>query len=146
MQFGIGIVTNLDGSLKESYQSAGSALQYVLSLGENEMVFGSDVPLQPHMESYKYFPIMAGIVKMFRLTNQEWREQVHTLFQRVGSELLADQDIRMLIHWLRQMLGRELMDLSDSLKDYFVGEQAQLWRSELDTRSGCRRWKPCCWK
>lgn len=132
MQFGIGIVTNLDGSLKESYQSAGSALQYVLSLGENEMVFGSDVPLQPNMESYKYFPIMAGIVKMFRLTNQEWREQVHTLFKMVGSELLADHDIRMLIHWLRQMLGRELMDLSDNLKDYFVGEQAQLWRAELD--------------
>ncbi|KQO17866.1 helix-turn-helix transcriptional regulator [Paenibacillus sp. Leaf72] len=134
MKFGIGIVANLDSalSLKESYQSAGSALQYVLSLGENEMVFGSDVPLQPHMESYKYFPIMAGIVKMFRLTNQEWREQVHTLFQMVGSELLADHDIRMLIHWLRQMLGRELMDLSDNLKDYFVGQQAQLWRAELD--------------
>lgn len=132
MKFGIGIVANLEEGLKESYHSAGSALQYVLSLGENEMVFGSDVPLQPHMESYKYLPMMAGIVKMFRLTNQEWREQVHALFQRVGYELLADHDIRMLIHWLRQMLGRELMDLSDNLKDYFVGKQAQLWRAELD--------------
>ncbi len=131
MLFGVGVIVRFASGLAESYRSAVAAMHYRLALGEEEMVLATRVPAQPERDVYYFFPMMTGAVKMFRAANPAWRDQVMQLFKRMERDLLADQEIHMLIHWLIQMLGKELAGVSEQFNPYFQGAGKEAWSERI---------------
>ncbi|MNZ82102.1 Regulatory protein SoxS [compost metagenome] len=129
---GVGSIEREWIEVNRSYKSALDALQHKLSLGKDAIIMSEDLPVETSRIWSKHLQLIADFVKEFRLSSGEWREQLERIFDGLESDVLKDEDIRMLLQMLMDMLSRELIDLSDSLQDQLKGEAYKIWKRAVE--------------
>lgn len=135
LSLAIGIGPVVDGweDLPASYQAANAALKHKLSLGQNMVVMSEGIPdHKSSLQSYKYLQLFSEIVREFRIADEGWRLKVEGMFDSLQKDSMKDEQIRMLLHALIQMMGREVGDMSDSLRKTFDNPTIGIFYSELD--------------
>ncbi|MBD3921220.1 helix-turn-helix domain-containing protein [Paenibacillus sp. PR3] len=131
LSFGIGAIESHWSGLDQAFKTASSAMEHQLAIGHNAVMVMDSLPREGQTTMFDYMGMCADIAGAFRLANESWRERVDFMFIQLENSAPKDEDIRSLIELLFGMLGRELKELSDSLRDCFEGEQAEAWHKRL---------------
>ncbi|WP_168735400.1 helix-turn-helix domain-containing protein [Cohnella fermenti] len=131
LSFAVGSVAARWAELPASYRDALAALNRTISIGHGPVTDIDDVPSEQKPEMFQYMQLCAECVQEFRLTNERWRECLDQIFRQMEADAPKDEDVHSLMRLLLQMLGRELKDLSGSLRDCFEGAQASDWADKL---------------
>ncbi|WP_138751837.1 helix-turn-helix transcriptional regulator [Paenibacillus sinopodophylli] len=135
LTFGIGPIVEGLVPISTSYKVAMDAMLHKLSLNKEAIVMSDDMPGHAGNKSYKYLQLAADLVREFRLSTGNWREQLEQLFESLEADCLKDEDIRMLLQTMMDMLGSELGHISEVLHEYFTGEKAENWKHTMENTS-----------
>ncbi|MBB6734882.1 helix-turn-helix domain-containing protein [Cohnella zeiphila] len=123
--FGIGSAVGRLEDVEASFRSASEALQHRLSLGQETVLVGDELPKGDLSHVLPYLSMVSELVKDFRLSNDGWRNRLQELFESFRKEPLRDEAIRSLLQTLLQMLSREVGVVSEELNAQMSGEKAE---------------------
>lgn len=135
LAIGVGPVVEGLEAIPESYNAADMALQHKLSLGQGMVVMSDELPDKSMLQSYKYLQLFSELVREFRIADENWRHKLDELFSSFRKDHIRDEEIHMLLHTLIQMMGRELGELSDSMRKIFGEASLQSYYIEIETGS-----------
>lgn len=107
--------------IDRSYKAALDVLQHKLSLGQEAIFLSEDLPQATERRWHQDVMMISELVRDFRHLDGEWRMRLDQWFERMASDCLKDEDIRMLLQMLIDMLGYELASLSEEIHNYFHG-------------------------
>ncbi|NGZ73924.1 helix-turn-helix domain-containing protein [Saccharibacillus alkalitolerans] len=138
---GIGPVVQGTERIFASYEAADSVLRHKLLLSGEIMLADSGDSAPQLLETYKYLQTIAELVKRFRMSSGQWREQLDVLFDEFEQDFVKDEAIRSLIQALLQMLGREVAVMSDGLQEALSGERTAEFERELSEATTLARVK-----
>lgn len=94
--------------LSASYSTATVALGHKLTRDNLAFIQIEELENRPVSDTFSYWPQIAEIAKMFRLTHEQWRELLAHLFTDFRRSLLRDQDIYMIVETMTKLLKKEI--------------------------------------
>ncbi len=113
---GIGPIVQSVERIRSSYEAAESVMRHKLLLHDDVMLADAEDSAPQLLETYRYLQTIAELVKQFRMSNGQWREQLDLLFAEFERDFVKDEAILSLIQALLQMLGREVAVMSEGLE------------------------------
>ncbi|GGN96307.1 helix-turn-helix domain-containing protein [Saccharibacillus kuerlensis] len=114
---GIGPIVRGAENIRISYEAAESVIRHKLLLSGDIVLANAEDSSPQLLETYKYLQTIAELVKQFRMSNSQWREQLDKLFGEFERDFVQDEAIRSLIQALLEMLGREVAVMSEGLQE-----------------------------
>ncbi|WP_037289789.1 helix-turn-helix domain-containing protein [Saccharibacillus sacchari] len=120
---GIGPIVQSAERIRASYEAAESVMRHKLLLSDDVMLADAEDSAPQWLETYRYLQTIAELVKQFRMSNGQWREQLDLLFAEFERDFVKDEAILSLIQALLQMLGREVAVMSEGLEEGLSGAQ-----------------------
>lgn len=130
--FGVGHVEQEWEQVGQSYKAAVDVLQHKMSLGKEAVIMSQDLPGDSNRKWYKYMQISSELVREFRLLTGEWRANLDKVFERLETDCLKDEDIRMVLQTMMDMLGNELSEMSGDLHKHFKGAEIEAKQREAE--------------
>ncbi|OWA36818.1 AraC family transcriptional regulator [Saccharibacillus sp. O16] len=121
---GIGPMVRGAEQIRLSYEAAESVMRHKLLQSGDILLAAAEDPSPHLLETYRYLQINAELVKQFRMSNGQWREQLDSLFEAFERDFVQDETIRSLIQALLQMLEREVAVMSDGLQQALSNQEA----------------------
>jgi len=116
--FGLGVQVAHLSELASSYETAISAINFKMSIGNNSVIAIADFGLQQNYNVLKELKLIQQLIQTFRLGNPEWERHACELFgQLTRNWQPKDDTIRLLQYFLYllsaefKMMGKEAMRL-----------------------------------
>lgn len=131
LRCGIGPVVQGPEQIGASFEAAESVMRHKLLMSGDIVQAGAEESSPRLLETYKYLQTIAELVKQFRMSNGQWRDQLERLFEEFERDFVQDEAIRSLIRALLQMLRREVAVMSDALQEALSEEQTVVFEQRL---------------
>ncbi len=128
---GIGPIVRGAQQIRVSYEAAESVMRHKLLQSGDILLADTEDSTPRLLETYRYLQTIAELVKQFRMSNGQWREQLELLFQEFERDFVQDETILSLIQALLQMLEREVSVMSEGLQQALSREQAEALEQRL---------------
>jgi AraC-like DNA-binding protein len=111
-------VTGL-AEIRNSFDDALTAMQYKMSLGNNQVIGFADLVGKVSGDTYKYFQLFDTLVQDFKMANPSFVNQLTLFSQYLDQDVLKDDEIGLLLEYLLGLLERTLEELPSEIKQFW---------------------------
>lgn len=112
---GFGGTTDEISGVHSIYNDSITALQFKMSLGDNQVISLEAVQSRFSNDTTKYVQMVNAMVQDFRIASPAWEEKLEQLYYQLKQETLKDADLRFVLHYLLRLFHRELEGMMPKL-------------------------------
>ncbi|UQZ84176.1 HTH-type transcriptional regulator YesS [Paenibacillus konkukensis] len=116
-----------------SFEEAAAALQYKMSLGNNQVIRYEEIAAAGQGDTHKYFQMMDAMSQDFRIADSGWQLQVDQFAECLEQDVLKGAEIVHLLQYWARLLERTLDGLSGEVADYWHETVAPRLTEALET-------------
>ncbi|OXM85785.1 helix-turn-helix transcriptional regulator [Paenibacillus rigui] len=133
MTVGVGRNVASLAELGLSFSESISALEYKMSLGNNQVICYEELRGVKSVDSHKYYQRMDALSQDFRLEGTAWQLQVDELVHDLEQDLLKEVEIRHLLQYWMRMLQRMIELLPGEYTAYWNDKFRQSLTEAIET-------------
>jgi len=113
--FGVGRPVHLISDVVKSYEDALGALEFKSALGSNNVIDRREIDSLPQRQLDEIMTDISIIAQNYRLGDEQWQQQYHTLFTCIKSSAIRRNDLVHLIGSMFSMIDKEMSSLPDEM-------------------------------
>ncbi|NHN35038.1 helix-turn-helix domain-containing protein [Paenibacillus agricola] len=114
--FGIGGTTSFIEEIPQLYDDTLDALKYKSILGNKRIIHYSELPSKTKVDIYNHIQLIRSIAQSYRMGEEKWQTDYIQLMHELRNGFTREDVISML-HYLMYYMDREVMELSETIRD-----------------------------
>ncbi|MBE1441015.1 helix-turn-helix domain-containing protein [Paenibacillus sp. OAS669] len=130
---GVGRSTEQLTEVCNSFEEAVTALQYKMSLGNNQVIRYEEIAAASSGDTHKYFQLMDAMCHEFRISDSSWQLHVDQFAEYLEQDVLKGAEIHHLLQYGVRLLERTLEGLSSDIIEYWRKHVLPRLTEALDT-------------
>ncbi|XEC96229.1 AraC family transcriptional regulator [Paenibacillus tarimensis] len=127
-----GIPVHKPEEVHMTFHKASEAMNYKAVLGNSRVITQKEVTSRNAGMIYEQLTVIRSMAQCYRLGDERWKEQLEQVFSEIQDGMISREDIVKLAGYMVYLLYKEMMELSDEIKELWSSEAMPKLTKEIE--------------